>query len=81
MGFRFQKRIKLGKGFGLNISKSGITPSYRTKRGSLSSKGYSIKTGISGMTFRKSFSKSSKGGCMLLLLVIASSSVLLVILL
>jgi len=65
MGFRFNKRIKLGKGLGVYISKSGITPSYRTKRGSLSSKGYSIRTGISGLTYRKTFSKSKNSGCLL----------------
>lgn len=64
MGFRYQKRVKLGKGFGLNISKSGISPSYRTKRGSVSSKGYSVRTGIPGLTYRKTFSKSSKSGCL-----------------
>jgi hypothetical protein len=64
MGFRFQKRIKLGKGIGFNISKSGISPSIRTKKGSISSKGYSIRTGIPGLTYRKTFSQSSKGGCL-----------------
>ena len=64
MGFRFQKRIKLGKNFGVNLSKSGLSPSYRTKRGSLSTKGYSIKTGIKGVTYRKTF---KKGGCILTL--------------
>ncbi|WP_425236976.1 DUF4236 domain-containing protein [Ulvibacterium sp.] len=65
MAFRFNKRIKLGKGLGINVSKSGITPSYRNKRGSLSSKGYSLRTGIPGLTYRKTFSKSKKGGCLL----------------
>ncbi len=65
MGFRFQKRIKLGKRFGINISKSGITPSYRTKRGSLSSKGYSIRTGIPGLTYRKIFKQSKGRGCLM----------------
>lgn len=72
MGFRFQKRIKLGKGFGLNISKYSVTPSYRNKRGSLSSKGYSVRTGIPGISYRKTFSKSSKGGCLGVLLVFFS---------
>ncbi|WP_421823759.1 DUF4236 domain-containing protein [Flagellimonas oceanensis] len=65
MAFRFHKRIKLGKGFGVHVSKSGITPSYRGKRGSLSSKGYSIRTGIPGLTYRKTFSKAKKSGCLL----------------
>lgn len=68
MAFRFQKRVKLGKGLGINISKSGITPSYRTKRGSLSSKGYSIRTGISGLNYRKTFSKGKNSGCLVVLI-------------
>ena len=64
MGFRYQKRINLGKGFGLNISKSGVSPSFRTKRGSLSSKGYSIRSGIPGLTYRKTFSKVKNSGCL-----------------
>ena len=64
MVFRYQKRIKLGKGFGLNISKSGVSSSYRTKKGTIGSKGFSIRTGIPGLTFRKTFSKSSKSGCL-----------------
>jgi len=71
MGFRIQKRINLGKGLGINISKSGISPSIRTKAGSLSSKGYSVRTGVKGVTYRKGFSKSSNSGCagMFLLLI------------
>lgn len=72
MGFRYIKRIKLGKGLGLNIGKSGVSPSYRTKRGSLSSKGYSIRTGIPGLTYRKSFKNSKGSGCSVLLLVLLS---------
>ena len=68
MSFRFQKRIKLSKGLGLHISKSGITPSYRNKRGSISSKGYSIRTGIPGLTYRKTFSKSSGSGCLVVVI-------------
>jgi len=75
MGFRFQKRIKLGKGFGLNISKSSITPSYRNKRGSISSKGYSLRTGVPGLSYRKTFSKSSKSGCSVLILIVISFTI------
>jgi hypothetical protein len=67
MSFRFQKRINLGKGIGLNISKSGISPSVRTKRGSISTKGFSVNTGISGVNYRKNFSKSKNNGCLLFL--------------
>ncbi|WP_428740164.1 DUF4236 domain-containing protein [Tenacibaculum sp.] len=68
MGVRFNKRIKLGKGLGVNISKSGITPSYRSKTGSVSSNGFSIRTGIPGVTYRKTFSKSKNGGCLVILI-------------
>lgn len=59
MGFRFQKRIKLGGGLGLNISQSGISPSLRTKMGTFGKNGYSVKTGISGVRYQNS-------GCLLL---------------
>jgi len=36
MGFRFQKRMKLRYGAGLNLSKSGVS-SYRGKYGSIGS--------------------------------------------
>ncbi|WP_299897156.1 DUF4236 domain-containing protein [uncultured Aquimarina sp.] len=73
MGFKYRKRIKLGKGLGINISKSGVTPSYRNKRGSLSSKGYSIRTGIPGLSYRKTFKKSKGGGCLVSLILLATS--------
>lgn len=75
MGFRYQKRIKLGKGFGLNLSKSGISSSLRTKKGTIGSKGFSIRTGIPGLTFRKTFSKSSKSGCLGFVLIIITISI------
>ena len=72
MGFRYRKRIKLGKGVGLNISKSGITPSIRTKRGTISSRGYTIKTGVKGVSYRKTFTKSKPMGCLGILFLIVS---------
>lgn len=75
MSFRFQKRIKLGKHFGINVSKSGISPSYRNKRGSISSKGYSVRTGIKGVTYRKNFSKAKNSGCLVILIVICVASI------
>jgi len=65
MSFRIQKRINLGKGLGLNISKSGISPSLRTKHGTLSSKGFSVRTGVSGVNYKKQFKSSKASGCML----------------
>ena len=73
MAFQYNKRIKLGKRFGLNISKSGISPSYRSNIGTISSRGYSIKTGISGLSYKKSFKKGK--GCMLLLFFITGINI------
>ena len=70
MAFRFNKRIRLGKGLGLNVSKSGMTPSYKSKKGSVSSKGFSVRTGIPGLTFRKSFKSKGCIGILCLFLVI-----------
>jgi hypothetical protein len=53
MGFKFQKRINLGKGVGLNVSKAGVTTGVRTRYGSISPKGFSIRTGIPGLTYRE----------------------------
>lgn len=70
MGFSFRNRINLGKGFGLNISKSGISPSMRTRFGSVSGKGFSVRTGIAGVNYRSSFRKSS--GCLVFIIVFFS---------
>lgn len=74
MAFKFHKRINLGKGFGLNISKSGVSPSLRTKRGSISKRGVSFKTGIPNLTFRKNFSQKGKGCLLNMTLIIGVSS-------
>ena len=50
MGFRFQKRVSLGGGLGLNISKSGVSPSYRTRYVSINPRGFSLRTGVAGLT-------------------------------
>ena len=62
MGFRFQKRVSLGGGLGLNISKSGVSPSYRTRHGSISPRGFSFRTGVAGLTYRSGFGGRSRKG-------------------
>jgi hypothetical protein len=63
MSFRIQRRANLSKGLGLNISASGVSPSWRTKFGSLGSRGFSIRTGIPGISYRSAFSgRKSKNG-------------------
>lgn len=60
MSLRYQKRVNLGNGLGLNLSKTGFSSSYRSKYGSIGSRGYSIRTGIPGLSFRSYFGKSKK---------------------
>lgn len=59
MGFRFQRRINLSGGWGLNAGKSGGSLSYRTGGGSVGTKGFSIRTGIPGLSFRQNWGKGS----------------------
>lgn len=59
MALRYQKRINLGKGVGLNVSKSGISTSVRTKAGSIGTRGFSLKTGIPGLSYRGNFGKNA----------------------
>jgi len=55
MGWILQRRIKLFGGLGLNLSKSGLGISFRGAGGSVGNKGYSIRSGIKGLFWRKRF--------------------------
>jgi hypothetical protein len=59
MGFRFQRRINLGGGWGLNTSGSGGSLSRRTRHGSIGTKGFSLRSGIPGLSYRQSWGKNS----------------------
>ncbi|MGB3465588.1 MAG: DUF4236 domain-containing protein [Cyclobacteriaceae bacterium] len=61
MGVQYRKRIRLGKGLGVNISNAGLSTSYRSKYGSVSSRGFSVRTGIPGLSFRTSWGKGANG--------------------
>lgn len=74
MGFRFFSRIGGNRGWGVNVSSSGLSSSYRTKYGSFGSKGFSIRTGIPGLTFRSGWGTGgNKGNAALIFLVILGS--------
>jgi len=77
MGLIFRKRINLGKGFGLNLSKSGVSSSQRTRFGSFGSRGFSIRTGVPGVYYRSTFKKGS--GCLVLLLPVLLSLVVVIL--
>lgn len=62
MGLRYQKRIGGNNGFGLNLSGSGISSSYRTKYGAVGSKGFSIRSGIPGLSFRSGYGRGKDKG-------------------
>jgi len=52
MGLRYYRRVNLGNGLGLNLSKSGVSTSYRAPWGSIGTSGYSIRTGVPGLVYR-----------------------------
>lgn len=79
MSFRYQKSINLGKGTGLNISKNGLSVSKRTKYGSISSRGFSLKTNIPGLTYRKNWGKAGGAGLAIMLTLGAAYLVIIVV--
>src|SRR5262249_49149462 len=56
MPFTFFKRIPINRNTGINVSGSGVSVSTRHKYGSIGTRGFSIRTGIPGLTFRQSWS-------------------------
>lgn len=62
MGFRFQRRINTGRGTGLNLSKSGVGASHRGRWGAIGTHGFSIRSGIRGLSFRQNWSRKQGGG-------------------
>lgn len=76
MALRYQKRINLGSGTGLNISKSGVSGSVRSPMGSIGSRGFSIRTGIPGLSYRGQWTKGKYGAIALLVVVVVSFGVL-----
>ncbi len=70
MGFRFQRRIKIGRGWGVNTSGTGASISHRSRHGSIGTRGFSLRTGIPGLSFRKNWGKNSNGMTLLVLLVL-----------
>ena len=71
MGFRFQRRLNYGSGLGMNLSKSGASPSLRSRAGAISAKGFSIRTGIPGLSLRRSWGKGSDGAIFGMLALVA----------
>lgn len=68
MGLRYQKRIGGSKGFGLNLSGSGVSSSFRSKYGAIGPKGFSIRTGIPGLSFRGGFGQGKNKGATILII-------------
>lgn len=73
MSFQFQRRLNLKSGWGINISKSGFSPSFRSKYGSVSTKGVSVRTGIPGISYRHRVKKGSGSGAILGLMMLIIS--------
>jgi hypothetical protein len=72
MGFRFQRRINLGGGWGVNASGSGGSVSYRSRHGSIDTKGFSLRTGIPGLSFRQGWGKNAGAAALILIAIMAA---------
>jgi len=66
MGWRYQRRINLAGGLGVNLSKSGVSMSLRTPFGTIGNRGYSVRTPIRGVSWRK-YNAGGGGGEWLLI--------------
>lgn len=77
MGFRFQRRIQLSRGWGINVGTTSGSISHRGRYGSFGSNGFSLRTGIPGLSYRKAWGKNA-GGAALVFLAFALVAVALV---
>lgn len=80
MGFRFQRRIRLGNGWGVNASASGASMSYRSRHGSIGTKGFSLRTGIPGLSYRQSWGKNAGGAALIIVGIMAVVAIAAVVL-
>ena len=76
MGFRYQRRINLGDGVGINVSKSGLSTSVRTKYGSFGSRGFTLRTGIPGLSWRSGFGGKNGGAVLLMILLVLGAFII-----
>ena len=60
MGISYRKRIKVGDGTFLNISKSGVSVSQKVGKTTINSRGTRTVNLGNGITYRASTSKSKK---------------------
>lgn len=60
MGFRFSKRVSLGKGLGLNIGKRKVSLSHRSRHGSIGTSGFSINIPGSGISYRSKWASTGR---------------------
>lgn len=51
MGLQWRKRVGVGKGTGINLSKTGVSASKQGKRGSIGTRGGSVRLG-KGLSWR-----------------------------
>ena len=77
MGLRYQKKINLGGGTGVNLSRSGASFSYKNKYGSVGTRGFSIRTGIKGLSYRAVSGKNA--GAIILAIMLISFFVLIIV--
>ena len=70
MAIRVQRRLKVRGGLGVNVGKSSGSVSYRSRFGSLGTKGYSVRSGIPGLYWRGSWGRRNPIGAFVGLFVV-----------
>lgn len=80
MSFRFQRRINLGSGAGINLGKTGASGSVRGRHGSIGTSGFSLRSGIPGLSYRQSWGKGGGGLAVMLVMVMAGLAVAVIML-
>jgi len=75
VGFRFQRRVNLGGGWGVNTGLKGGSVSHRGRYGSFGSKGFSVRTGIRGLSFRQGWGKNAGAAALLVFAILGAVTV------
>lgn len=71
-GIPLQRRINLGGGWGVNASGSGGSVSYRSRHGSIGTRGFSLPTGIPGLSFWQGWGKNAGAAALSFIAIMAA---------
>ena len=76
MPFRYRRSIRIAKGASMTVSNSGVSASIKTPVGRIGTRGFSLRTGIPGLTYTSGWAKKQQWDGLLLLTVVFSVIIL-----